>query len=75
MPDPAAPTALRFDHHPGPVLGIGSPSPRLSWAIPDAPDGWRQTRYEVEVTRQATENYEVASGEQILVPWPAAPLR
>ncbi|XVU21868.1 family 78 glycoside hydrolase catalytic domain [Actinoplanes sp. CA-054009] len=75
MPDIAAPTDLRFDHHPGPVTGIGSATPRLSWQVPDAPDGYAQTRYEIEIERDGSaETFAVASGDQILVPWPGAPL-
>ncbi len=77
MPDLAAPTALRFDHRPGPVLGIGSPAPRLSWQLPSAPDGWRQTRYEIEVIRgdAAPEIFGADGDDQVLVAWPGAPLR
>ncbi|WP_433291719.1 family 78 glycoside hydrolase catalytic domain [Actinoplanes sp. CA-030573] len=78
MPASAAPTDLRFDHHPAdrPVLGIGTATPRLSWQIPAAPDDWAQARYEIETTRGGGEPeiHSVASGEQILVAWPAAPL-
>jgi alpha-L-rhamnosidase len=76
MPDIAAPTALRFDHHHGSVLGIGSPAPRLSWQVADAPDGYAQTRYEIEIGRGGArpEVFPAASGEQIQVAWPGAPL-
>ena len=42
MPELAAPTALRFEHLPAdqPVLGIGTPAPRISWQIPAAPDDY-----------------------------------
>ncbi len=41
----AAPTHLRFDHHTetGPILGVGTATPRLSWQIPTADPGWAQT--------------------------------
>ncbi|GAA0503024.1 alpha-L-rhamnosidase [Paractinoplanes deccanensis] len=75
MPDIAAPTALRFEHHPGPVTGIGTATPRLSWQVPHAPAGYTQTRYAIEIVRdRSAETFEAASGEQILVPWPGAPL-
>src|SRR5690348_3206483 len=78
MPELAAPTDLRFEHHPAdrPVLGIGAASPRLSWQIPAAPDDWAQARYEIEIRRGdgAVEVHSAASGEQILVAWPGAPL-
>jgi len=74
----SAPTALRFEHRTddGPVLGIGTPTPRLSWYVPDADPGFQQHAYEVEITRPgaAPEVVGVESGEQVLVPWPAAPL-
>src|SRR5688500_3384308 len=73
-----APTALRFEHlrADGPVLGTGSAAPRLSWQLPDAPGGYRQGGYEVEVRRDgaAPEVVGVDSAEQVLVPWPVAPL-
>ena len=68
----AAPTGLRFEH--GPVLGVGSPAPRLSWRVPEADPGYLQTAYEVEVTRAEPKRVVVESAEQILVPWPVAPL-
>ncbi|MEU8818790.1 family 78 glycoside hydrolase catalytic domain [Actinoplanes sp. NPDC048796] len=75
MPDIAAPTDLRFDHHLSPVTGIGSATPRLSWQVPAAPDGYAQTRYEIEIERDGSaETFAVVSGDQILVPWPGAPL-
>src|SRR3954468_13316541 len=78
MPELAAPTDLRFEHHPAdrPVLGIGTASPRLSWQVPAAPAGWAQARYEIEISRgsEAPEVHAAASGEQILVAWPGEPL-
>ena len=78
MPELAAPTAVRFDHHDPrrAVLGTGSATPRLSWQIPAAPDGYAQSRYQVEIARggAAPAGFAAESGEQILVPWPAAPL-
>ena len=74
----AAPTDLRFEHRTdgGPVLGIGTATPRLSWIIPAADAGFVQDAYEVELVRGsgASEVVRVASGEQVLVPWPADPL-
>jgi alpha-L-rhamnosidase len=75
----AAPTAVRFEHRTdeGPVLGIGTATPRLSWIVPEADAAFAQEGYEVEITRAegAPAVVRVASGEQVLVPWPAAPLR
>jgi alpha-L-rhamnosidase len=73
----AAPSALRFEHHPADraVLGIGTATPRLSWQVAEAPDDYAQTRYEIEIDRGgSTETHAAASGEQILVAWPGAPL-
>ncbi|MEU6224488.1 glycoside hydrolase family 78 protein [Streptomyces sp. NPDC047042] len=74
----AAPHAPHFEHltDPSPLRGIGTGSPRLSWTIPHADAGYRQTAYEVEISRGGnTEYHRVDSAEQVLVPWPAAPLR
>ncbi|ADB32637.1 alpha-L-rhamnosidase [Kribbella flavida DSM 17836] len=78
MSFPAAPARLRFEHRtdPGPVLGIGTATPRLSWQVPTAPDDYRQAGYEVEIARgdAAPEQYTVDSADQVLVPWPGTPL-
>jgi alpha-L-rhamnosidase len=78
MSPAAAPAGVRFEHHtgPGPVLGIGTPAPRLSWYVPTAPDDFRQSAYQVEISRARgpVELTTVTSAEQVLVPWPAAPL-
>ncbi|XVV10130.1 family 78 glycoside hydrolase catalytic domain [Actinoplanes sp. CA-131856] len=68
------PSAPRFEQRtePGPVLGIGTPAPRLSWTITHAGEGWRQTAYEVQISGEV---FTVRSAEQVLVPWPARPLR
>ncbi|WP_153392594.1 alpha-L-rhamnosidase [Ornithinicoccus halotolerans] len=74
---PAAPQALRVEHHPasGLVLGVETPSPRLSWVVPEAPDGYRQAAYQVEVERGGdARRLEEQSAEQVLVPWPDEPL-
>jgi alpha-L-rhamnosidase len=74
----AAPTAVRFEHRTdeGAVLGIGTAIPRLSWTVPEADAAFVQEAYEVEVTRagEAPGVVRVAGREQVLVPWPAAPL-
>jgi alpha-L-rhamnosidase len=78
MPQAAAPTAVRFEHQTdqGPVLGIGTPTPRLSWVIPQAEQGFEQTAYEIELARGEgpPSSVVVESREQVLVPWPAEPL-
>jgi alpha-L-rhamnosidase len=73
----AAPTGVRFDHRTddGPVVGIGTGRPRLSWFVPAADPSFVQEAYEVEVIRGGdAEVFRVAGAEQVLVPWPAEPL-
>ncbi|GAB7036508.1 MULTISPECIES: alpha-L-rhamnosidase [Catenuloplanes] len=68
------PTAVRFEHHAGPVLGIGTATPRLSWWLPDEHD--RQRGYEVRVSRGGrTETFAREGADQVLVAWPDTPLR
>ena len=78
LPFVAAPADLRFEHRTddGPVLGIGTATPRLSWIVPRADAGFAQDAYEVELTRpgRASETVRVASADQVLVPWPGEPL-
>jgi alpha-L-rhamnosidase len=71
MPDLAAPTHIRFDHHRPGIKGVGTATPRISWQIPAAPDDYHQTAYEIEINGSA---FPAESAEQILVPWPGAPL-
>ena len=75
----AAPLSVRFEHRTddGPVLGIGTATPRLSWIVPEADAAFVQEAYEVELTRGdgAPEVVQVTGGEQVLVPWPAPPMR
>jgi alpha-L-rhamnosidase len=73
-----APSAPRFEHRTdtGPVLGMGVSTPRLSWMMERADPGWEQTGYQVEVSRDGSSKvYTVSSSEQVLVGWPAPPLR
>ncbi len=87
MSNLAAPTSLRFEHRTdaGPVLGIGTATPRLSWQIPTADAGYTQAAYEVEISDGGGEAgkvsdtpraqvYTVQSPDQVLVPWPGDPL-
>ncbi len=79
MPYAAAPTAPRFEHRTddGPVVGIGVATPRLSWVVPTADAEFRQSAYEVQATRGRGTDPETAlvhSDQQVLVPWPFAPL-
>jgi len=67
--------APRIEHHREP-LGIGERMPRLSWRIASAPSGWRQSAYSVEIERAGDlTTYVIDTPEQVLVPWPAEPLR
>ena len=64
-------TAVRFEHLDD-ALGIGTGTPRLSWQVRTDDPGWAQTAYEIELDGART--VRVASAEQVLVPWPFAPL-
>ena len=73
----AAAPVVRVEHltDPGPALGLGTPCPRLSWVVPEADAGYRQSAYEVEVTLPAgMATYRVDADDQVLVPWPGEPL-
>ncbi|WP_232666140.1 family 78 glycoside hydrolase catalytic domain [Pseudonocardia sp. TRM90224] len=71
------PTPIRFEHA-ADGFGIGVAEPRLSWTVPDAPDGAVATSYELELARDGVdgpgETVTVAGPDQVLVPWPFAPL-
>jgi hypothetical protein len=75
----AAPNAPRIEYHTaagGPVLGLGTPRPRLSWSVPSAQAGYTQTAYEIEVSRESgIQRYRVQNAEQVLVPWPTRRLQ
>jgi alpha-L-rhamnosidase len=80
MPRAAAPAAPRFEHRTddGPVLGIGTATPRLSWVVPTADPDFRQDAYELQLTRGSgseSQTVRVDSAEQVLVPWPFEPLQ
>lgn len=62
---------LRFEHH-REAFGIGESSPRLSWVVERAPDGWRSAGYEIEDADAGV--IAVAGADSVLVPWPFAPL-
>lgn len=49
----ARPSAPRFEHHTdaSPLLGVGGATSRLSWWVAEAGAGYRQTAYEIEITR------------------------
>jgi len=57
------------------ALGIGTATPRLSWRVEDAEDGWVQDGAELEIVRgSGSATYQVDGDAQVLVPWPAEPL-
>jgi alpha-L-rhamnosidase len=73
--------AVRFEHHTDGRLGIGESRPRLSWRYDEAPDGFVQDRVEVEIAIERpgvgseVSTHVLEGDEQILVAWPALPLR
>jgi alpha-L-rhamnosidase len=77
-PRPAAPT---LEHHAPGRLGIGESTPRISWIIPSADASYRQRAARVKITftapdgSQETSKHELPGADQVLVPWPARPLR
>ena len=68
------PSPPRFEHH-REALGIGEPTPRLSWKTV-APPGWRQAAYELRIARgeDVWHSGRVESPDSVLVPWPDRPL-
>ncbi|WP_394552048.1 family 78 glycoside hydrolase catalytic domain [Agromyces sp. MMS24-JH15] len=62
---------VRVEHLADP-LGIGTPSPRLSWRLTTG----TQTAYEIEVRHRdgRSERVRVESGDVLYRPWPFAPL-
>ncbi|MFC4944412.1 family 78 glycoside hydrolase catalytic domain [Pseudonocardia sp. GCM10023141] len=69
------PTPVRFEHARD-GFGIGAATPRLSWQLPAAPADFATTGYELELTdvAGAVTTVAVESTDQVLVPWPFAPL-
>ncbi|KLU92133.1 alpha-L-rhamnosidase A [Magnaporthiopsis poae ATCC 64411] len=81
MPDPSpvAVVDVRFEHHrPGEARGIDETEPRLSWRFANAPPGFYQEEYEIQLSRTTLANgtttelcsVRVESPESQLVPWP-----
>ena len=68
---------LRAEHHREP-LGIGVACPRISWRVETAEQGWTQAAYEIAVAGDGRPDEvcfgQIISPDQILVPWPAAPM-
>ena len=69
------PEPVRFEHAAS-GFGMGSASPRLSWRIPTAPEGFVQSAVELELTDEAggVVTERVDTSEQVLVAWPFPPL-
>ncbi|MEO3751144.1 family 78 glycoside hydrolase catalytic domain [Streptomyces sp. B6B3] len=65
---------VRFEHrdlHGNLDLGVGTPTPRLSWQVGTEDPAWTQTAYELELDGTTV---RVASPDRVLVPWPFEPL-
>ena len=72
-------TKPTFEHHHN-GLGLGCSNPRISWRFEGGDDtvpDWQQTEYEIEIAGLTpnAETFKVTSSENVLVPWPARPLR
>ena len=50
---------------------LANPSPRLSWSVAEAPDGWIQARAEIRDSDQAV---TLSGRDSVFVAWPFAPL-
>ena len=68
-------SAPRFEHM-REALGCGNTTPRLSWVVERAPDGWQQAGYELEIERSGAPGTSARadSSESVLIDWPFAPL-
>ena len=54
---------------------VATATPRLSWRVATATPNWYQASYEIEVAGDLEHlSGPVASGDSVLVPWPAPPL-
>jgi alpha-L-rhamnosidase len=74
MSDAVTITRLSVEHYQSP-LGIGEPSPRLSWRMAGAVRDWEQQSYDVRIIGSTSdEEFNVTTSDSVLVPWPAAPL-
>ena len=75
------PTFPTFEHHADGRLGIGEATPRLTWRVDAAAPDYIQHAAEIEVTVTSADgsrgvtSHVVDGPEQVLVAWPAAPLR
>ncbi|MGC9467397.1 MAG: family 78 glycoside hydrolase catalytic domain [Anaerolineae bacterium] len=68
---------VRYEHRRD-ALGIGTPTPRVSWWVETPTEGWMQAAYEMEAVTPSGEPYgqtgRVQSSESALVEWPFEPL-
>lgn len=72
--------SLRFDHHPDTdPLGVGTAEPRLSWSFVGEAKNWKQTSYELEISKLGQpkdKNIRVEDTDKSLfIPWPSKPLK
>src|SRR5690349_2849981 len=71
-------SSLRFEYDRD-ALGIGTPSPHLSWTIATKAKDWHQAAYAIEAYDAAGHLQEqtgrVASDQSVQVAWPFAALR
>lgn len=73
-------TSLRFDHHPDTdPLGVGTAEPRLSWSFAGEGKNWKQTSYELEISKPGQPDNEHVrvdkTKESLFIPWPSTPLK
>ncbi|KAL6238322.1 hypothetical protein BDW75DRAFT_237420 [Aspergillus navahoensis] len=80
MASPLSLASPTFEHHPN-GFGVKTATPRLTWRFltaKDCPRNWKQTAYEIQITRGrglGTETHSVSSDASVLVPWPSTPLK
>ncbi|KAM0227192.1 hypothetical protein ACHAPO_011729 [Fusarium lateritium] len=72
---------VRFEHYRHPnTLGVHEKKPRISWRFQDAPSGFEQEAYEIQVNKLSGHQkvhvcaVEIKSAQSYLVPWPAEEL-
>jgi alpha-L-rhamnosidase len=71
----AQPGALSLKVEHGIAFGVATATPRLSWQVQHAADGWVQQSYELALNDgSGWRSIEEKSPESVLVPWPFAPL-
>lgn len=73
-------TSLRFDHHPDTdPLGTGTAEPRLSWSFAGEAKNWKQTSYELKISKPGQPEAEHIRIEEtdksLFIPWPSKPLK